>query len=261
MIPERTMGKGDKRLAEGRIAPAPWPRGLRIAATAVALIVAVSSVTVIWGEPRPIGDLYAGLAVGQDVFNGKLGQPDDWSFMSGGRVAINQNWGTHVLTYVAYQALGPRGVLSLKMAMICLAALFICLAARQRQVSWAVALLVAAGAIAAGRSYIDMRANLSTLVIAPLSLWLMFKSRQNVHWMWAVMLLNGIWANVHGGFIFGLGMTALWAGMLLIQRTLELLRPRPPPPAALRPALGHCGRSRRRYSVHWCWRVSPIPTD
>lgn len=196
----------------------PW---LRAAEVGVALLVAVLAVGAIWAEPRPIGDLYAGLAVGQDVVDGKLGQPDDWSYMTHGRVCVNQNWGTHFLTYVVYEAAGPVGLLVLKAVMIGLASLFVTLAARQRSVSWPVALLVAGGAIAAGRSYIDMRANLTTLTVAPLALWLLFKTRQNVHWMWAVMVLNGLWANMHGGFIFGLGMTGLWAGVLLMERIIE----------------------------------------
>ena len=192
----------------------------------ITLGVAVLSVGTIWGEPRPIGDLYAGLAVGQDVMDGKLGKADEWSYMSvdtmgNPKVAVNQNWGTHFLTYVVYQATGPVGMLALKAVMIGLAALFVVLAARQREVTWPVALLVAAGAIAAGRSYIDMRANLSTLTIAPLALWLMFKTRQNVHWIWVIMALDGLWANMHGGFIFGLGMTGLWASILFVQRLLE----------------------------------------
>jgi hypothetical protein len=231
------MGKGNKQSKDLPAVAGP-PRWLRAAELTVAVAVAVLAVGTIWGEPRPIGDLYAGLAVGQDVMDGKLGKPDDWSFMTQGRVAINQNWGTHFLHYLVYEGFGTTGLLVLKVALIGGAGLFICLAARQRQVSWPVALVVAAGAIAAGRSYIDLRANLTTLTVAPLALWLMFKSRRNTHWMWAVMVLNGIWANVHGGFIFGLGMTALWAGVLFVQRLIERQLARKRAPAAPRPRTG-----------------------
>ncbi|MCJ7544465.1 MAG: hypothetical protein MUP47_07880 [Phycisphaerae bacterium] len=222
--------------AVGTGSPAAAPPWLWPVEVGVTLAVAVLAIGAIWGEPRPIGDLYAGLTVGQDVMDGKLGQPDDWSYMSDGRVAVNQNWGTHFLTYLVYEAAGPVGLLVLKAVMIGLTGLFIILAARQRKVSWPVALLVAGAAIAAGRSYIDMRANLTTLTVAPLALWLLFKTRQNVHWIWAVMVLNGVWANMHGGFIFGLGMTALWAGALLMQRTVEAASGRASAWAVLRAA-------------------------
>jgi hypothetical protein len=191
----------------------------------VAFILSVVAVTVavvtIWAEPRPIGDLFMALASGRDVVQGKLGKPDDWAFTTQGRVSVNQDWGSHLLHYGVYQATGPEGLLMLKALMIAAAAVFLCMATRQRGVSWAVAWTVAAGAIAAGRTYIDLRANLTTLMLVPLALWLLWKTRRNPHWMWAVMLLDAVWANMHGGFIFGLGMTALWAGAWMVQGTVE----------------------------------------
>lgn len=197
--------------------------GSRAFALAVGLVVAAACVATIWGEPRPIGDLFAGLAVGQDVVDGKLGKTDDWAFTTEGRVCYNQNWGTHLAQYLAYRAGGDDGLLVLKAGILVATCLFLVLAARQRGVSWGLALIVAGGAIAGGRSYIDLRANLTTLMLAPLVLWLFFKTRKNVHWIWPVMLINLVWANSHGGFIFGLGMMALWVGVFCTQRTLELL--------------------------------------
>ncbi len=211
-------------------------RGLGWAELAFGLAVALIAVVTIWAEPRPIGDLFVALSVGRDVLAGKLGQVDDWAFTTVGRVCINQNWGTHLVHYLIYEGFGDTGLLVFKIGMIAASALFICLAARQRNVTWPVALLVAAGAIASGRAYIDLRANLTTLTLAPLELWLLFKTRRNVHWMWVIMVLNGIWANVHGGFIFGLGMTGLWAVVLLGQRTIQLLLTQRPVSAALKTA-------------------------
>jgi hypothetical protein len=209
-------------------------RGGQVVALVVALAVAAGAVAIIWAEPRPNGDLDVALAVGRDVMDGKLGRPDDWAFTTAGRVCINQNWGSHLLHYLVYRAGGTTGLLLLKAALIGAAALFVCLAAWQRQVSWAVALVAAAGAIAAGRSYIDLRANLTTLVLAPLALWLLFKTRRNVHWIWAVMVLNGLWANMHGGFIFGLGMMALWVAVRCVAGTIASLQEHSPPAAGLR---------------------------
>jgi hypothetical protein len=194
-----------------------------LTASLVAVVVAVGAT---WAEPRPIGDLFMALAVGRDVIDGKLGKPDDWAFTTQGRVCINQDWGSHLLHYGVHQAAGPSGLLVLKALLIAAAALFVCLATRQRGVSWAVAWTVAAGAIAAGRAYIDLRPNLTTLTLAPLALWMLWKTRQNPHWMWGVLLLNGVWANMHGGFIFGLGMTGLWVGVWMAQRTMELAKQR-----------------------------------
>ncbi len=201
---------GDRRGGWGRLA--------------IGLVVVVVSVATIWGEPRPIGDLFAALAVGRDVMDGKLGGPDDWSFTTEGRVYVNQNWGTHFVHYMAYQAGGDTGLLVAKAATLAAMALFICLAARQRGVNWPIALLVAAAAIAGGRSYIDLRANLTTLLLAPLVMWLFYMTRRSVHWIWPVVVINLVWANSHGGFIFGLGMMGLWVGVLCVERTILLLK-------------------------------------
>jgi hypothetical protein len=202
------------------------------------LTIAAFAIAVIWAEPRPSPDLEVSLPAGRDVVQGKLGKGDDWAFTTGGRVCIDQNWGSHLLIYWVHGAAGPTGLLVLKAALIAATALFICLASRQRQVSWPVALLVAAGAIAAGRSYIELRPALITLLFVPLALWLMLKTRANVHWVWPVMILNGVWANMHAGFIFGLGMMGLWVVVWCTAQTVAVLREHKPLSAGIWIAAG-----------------------
>jgi hypothetical protein len=125
-------------------------------------------------------------------------------------------------------AAGPTGLLVLKAALIGAAAFFICLAARQRQVSWPVALVVAAGVIAAGRSYIELRPALLTFLFVPLAMWLILKTRRNVHWIWAVMILNGVWANMHAGFTVGLGIMGLWVVVWCTAQTVVAMREHAP---------------------------------
>ncbi len=176
----------------------------------LAIAVALIAIAAVWAIPRPIGDLYVGLAAGRDIMQGKLASPDEWSYLTGDRVWINQNWGTHLATYLAYRAAGETGILVLKFLMIAALAGFLTLAARARGVRAEVGALAAGGVVLAAHGYIDMRPNLTTLVMVPLLLWTLFLQRRHRHAAWASAAGVWLWANAHGGFLFGLGMLGLW---------------------------------------------------
>ncbi len=199
-------------LAEGRGAVA-----LRTALMALAAAIMAFAV---WSYPRPVGDAYVGLAAGRDVVEGKLGQTDEWSFRTDGsmddpdqpaRVWINQNWGTHLTFYLSHQAFGLNGLLVVKAAWLVIMGVFLSLACHQRGARWPVAVLVAGGTILSGYSFIDLRPNLTSLALFPVMAWLLYRTRRKPHRIWWATLLAAWWANMHGGFFFGIGMMGLWA--------------------------------------------------
>jgi hypothetical protein len=142
---------------------------------------------------------------------GKLAKPDEWSFLTTNRVWMNQNWGTHLAYYWSNRLAGQTGLLLLKAAMIALMGLGVTLAARQRGARLGASVLVAGGVIIAARAYIDLRPNLTTLMMAPWMLYLLMRSRDRVHRIWLAVGFIALWANMHGGFNLGLGMLGLWA--------------------------------------------------
>ena len=176
----------------------------------ICLLVAAFCILVAWAMPRPLGDLYVYLAGGRDVLDGKLAQPDDWAFSTAGRVWINQNWGTGVIFYLTHKAAGDIGLLVLKVLILVAAAFFIAQAARQRGSGWAIAILLGGAALGAAPDTMTMRANLFTMMFAPAILYVFYLTRRNVHLIWVAVAVIGLWANLHGGFIFGLGMIGLW---------------------------------------------------
>jgi hypothetical protein len=204
------------------------------AAVATGALTALLAVATVWSVPRPTGDLYVGLAAGRDILDGKLGAQDDWAFTTQGRVWVNQNWGTHMLYYLAYRATGGKdgqltddegageaGLLVLKFLMILTGTTFLVLACRRRGVGWPVALLVAAASIAAGRSFIDLRPNLTTLMFVPIMLHLLYRTAEKPSRSWLVMVVFGlIWANLHGGFFFGLLTMGFWAVCMILPPAL-----------------------------------------
>jgi len=178
---------------------------------------------VVWLVPRPIGDLYVALAAGRDIIStGRVAVPDTWAFTTEGRVWINQNWLTGVVYYLCHAACGETGLLLLKAAILVAIVFFIAMAARQRGVDWPLAFLAGGGMLLACRSYIDLRPNLSSLMFAPLVLWLLYRSGRHRRGIWIVAGVTGLlWANFHGGFIFGLGMMGLWAGCRILAAMMQ----------------------------------------
>jgi hypothetical protein len=193
-------------------------------------LVALILILVVWSVSRPIGDLYVAYAGGRDIVAGKMisfhelftgrfwhdwirGRAwlDDWCFDTEGRPWYDQNWGTHLVYYATFVLIGETGIVTLKLLILLATALFIVLGARQFDTSWTMALLVAGAILISGHAYIDLRPNLVTLMFSPLLLWLLYRTRANPHRMWTVAGVLWLWSNVHGGFMFGLGMAGLWA--------------------------------------------------
>ncbi|MCL6590721.1 MAG: hypothetical protein K6U80_12290 [Firmicutes bacterium] len=183
--------------------------------TIMALVTLLLAAGAVWAGPGINIDLMTSLAGGRDVAEGHLGQPDNWSFITGGRVWLDQNWGSGLIFYLCQRALGYNGLLWLKALLIGLCALFALLAARRRKVVWPVALLSTALIMITTRNYLYLRPNIMTLIFAPLVLWLLYCSWERPARIWLAAGLMILWANLHGGFIFGLGVMALWSACLL----------------------------------------------
>jgi len=160
--------------------------------------------------PSPTGDTFMTLAGGRDVAQGKLAQPDEWSFFSEGRVWINQSWGTGLLFYSLWQQFGPVALVCYKAAVVVLIAAFVLLAARRFEVDYIVATLVAAFVLVAAASFINIRANSLGLTNLALMLWMLFASQVRPRRVWWVVLLLAVWAHLHGSFIFGICVLGLW---------------------------------------------------
>lgn len=195
--------------------PPGWTRHLMIA---LALLAASAMLAEVWAVPRPIGDLYVALAAGRDVAGGKFGawHNDHWSFMTGDRIWVNQNWGTHLVNYLSYAAFGEAGLLILKAAILIAIAAWVTLAARRLGTDWPIGLLVGASVLLGVRSYIDLRPNLTSLFFTPLVLWLLYRSRGKPHNIWPAMIAIWLWSAMHGGFVFGLGLLGLWSLLQLL---------------------------------------------
>ncbi|GEM_PF-1357357 len=176
----------------------------------VALLVLAIIVLLVWLTPRATGDTFMALAGGQDVLDGKLGQPDDWSFMTSGRVWVNQSWATGLMFYLAHMIAGGNGLVAIKAAMIIVLATFLVLTARQLGARLAVSVIVSAAILLVARHFIEIRPNLVGLTLVPVLTWILFTSHERPQRIWFAVALVTLWTHLHGSFIFGIGMLGLW---------------------------------------------------
>jgi hypothetical protein len=181
----------------------------RLATVAAGAVFALVLVTV-WATPHVSGDTFMGLAGGRDVFDGKLGKPDEWSFMTAGRVWPHQNWGFDALAYGTMRMAGENGLLVLKALLLVAIAAATVTAARARGVPWPATLLVTAAVLAGARWRFDVRANLATFVFAPLLVLIIYRSRARSQLIWLTVPVIAVWANMHGGFMLAFALLGLW---------------------------------------------------
>lgn len=169
-----------------------------------------------WLVPKQVADLFVALAGGRDVMEGLLGTPDNWSFTTSGRVWLNQNWGADLIIYNAYKLLGNFGILTLKFVLISACAIFSILSALKRRVPLVPSIILTQLAILSVVGFLEMRPNLFTSAMSTLVLWLLFMTRERNSFIWVVAAAITLWANLHGGFIFGIGMVCLFSACVLM---------------------------------------------
>jgi hypothetical protein len=248
--------KGSRQPPEIRatplIAEARQDHRLSLYLSGALVLLAALAILATWAVPKQVGDLFVALAGGRDVAAGHLGQLDDWSCLTTGRVWINQNWLSHLLIYLSWKTGGPIGLLVFKAALLTAMAILLCLLTLRHGCTWPVAILLSAGLTMSCSQFVQLRANLLTLVMIPLLMWLLHRSIEHRHRIWWVLPVLFAWANLHGGFVFGLGMVGLWAICMTVQDWLGQTRnvlevvsqpmqgqascPRPPNQEMLKPA-------------------------
>jgi len=175
---------------------------VRGAAPAIAVLGAAA-----WSQPAASGtDLWWHLAAGREIW--ELGGPpsvDHFSFTFEGRPWLNHEWLWDTLFWGFYR-LDPQAVAWLNLALV--TAVF--------ALAYAVARRESGSSLAAGATlwlvaatshwFLNIRPHVVTLLFAAVLLYTRDSSRRL--WLWPALVL--LWANLHGGFVFGIGMIGLW---------------------------------------------------
>jgi hypothetical protein len=170
-------------------------------------------------------DVWWHLATGRLLTQEGMPRRDPFSYTLGDRSWTVHEWLADRLLYASFESAEFLGVVLLRAVLITAALALAYAAARLRgRVLWCLALLIPA-AWATQRNWLD-RPQLWSFVLAPLVLWVLEAHRSGRRRIvYALPPLFALWVNLHGGFMLGLGMVALWvAGELWRARTTRAAR-------------------------------------
>ncbi|MGQ9523580.1 MAG: hypothetical protein ACUVTZ_01945 [Armatimonadota bacterium] len=151
-------------------------------------------------------DLWWQMAAGRLIWTtGAVPTADPFSFTARGRPWLVHEWVPDVLFYLIYTHLGPTWLVILKAAVIGTAlVLVLALALRASGRPWLAALLTCFAALG-GNYFWDIRPQMFTYLLIAVFLFLIddFRRSGTNTSLWAMAILTGLWANLHGGFIIG----------------------------------------------------------
>ena len=157
-------------------------------------------------------DLWGHVLFGRDIVTqGALHTVDPYSFTSD-RAWINHEWLAEVLLYLAFAAGGSLGIVALKTGLVT-GVLVLMLRALKRAALEPIhhdALIAIAIVVMYSRIHFARPQVFSLLLFAFLLHSLISADRGNRRWLLLVPINFALWANLHGGFIVGLGVLCLW---------------------------------------------------
>jgi len=138
---------------------------------------------------------------------------DPFSFTAPGSVWINHEWLTEMQFGWLWESMGGIGLVlwrnALVLGVFCVAGASL-LAARA-SIGTALALWVYSALCLSGFCTF-IRPQLATFFLFALTLWVLRRQwdQPRTMWLWCVPFLCGLWVNLHGGFLAGLGLVALF---------------------------------------------------
>lgn len=161
-------------------------------------------------------DLWGYLAFGRLFWNSsQFPYHDVFTFLPTLKLWVYHEWLTGVFFYPIYKASGAWGLQFLKYLFGLATIGLIYLTARKRGglplAAVLFVILIMRGFIYYGFS--PVRAQIFTYFFFALTLYLLESSRQDHAWrrLWALIPVQVLWCNLHGGFLAGLGLVALYA--------------------------------------------------
>jgi hypothetical protein len=168
-------------------------------------------------------DLWGHVRFGQDILAaGHVIRSDPYSFTSG-QAWTNHEWLAEIIMAGAYRLGGVRGLVALSSGV---AALVLLLAGRLLRRSGvgqpATLVLLVALFIGIAPQLMVVRPQLFSVFLFTLMLMILSGSerRREEHLLW-LALLFALWANLHGGWIVGLGIVGLWVGVGVVTRRVS----------------------------------------
>lgn len=183
-------------------------RVVDVAAAAVAILCASA-----WFHPPIVGeDLWWHLAAGREIAaHGGPQTVDVFSFTAAGRRWLNPEWLWDAAVWQLY-ARDPEILAWTNLGVLFVLFAIVGETCRATSGSRLAAGLAVVAAAASSHLFFDIRPHIATLVFVAVIL--LLRDAPWAPWLWPPSI--ALWANVHGGFVFGIGMI----GLLVVTRTV-----------------------------------------
>jgi len=148
---------------------------------------------------------------------------DVFSYTHAGAPWFDQEWLTQVLFYQVLRTAGGSGLALFKIALVLVLVLAMAWIGWRRSRSAVLATLTAIAAVLVMRPYLDIRPHLFTLLgtLVLLALTDAYHRRPRMDLLLALPLLLALWANLHYGFIYGVGALTLIAGIETLRALVD----------------------------------------
>ena len=173
------------------------------------------AVTRTWVDP----DLWGHVRFGGDILSTGLTRTDPYSFASD-IPWTNHEWLAEVLFYLSYVAGGGAGLIALKALLLAAAVALVLSTIRHTGMPPVTRdfLLFAALAGMWPRVYVLRPQVFSVALFIGLLSVMRSAEDGRLRWLATVPVLFALWVNLHGGWIVGYGVLALWITLTLVQR-------------------------------------------
>lgn len=185
-------------------------------------------------------DLWGHIKFGETVWRaGEIPGLDPFSYLTAGRLWLNHEWLSEVVFYLVFATAGAGGLIAMKagLGLVLMGVLYRHLC-RQSLSALRAGFLVVAVLHFFLMSLVTVRTLIFTYPLFLLTLLLIQEmTRRKPRWIWALPPLFALWANLHPGFIAGLGILGIWAIVEIWARHLTDRRPLIPGHPAIRDIL------------------------
>jgi hypothetical protein len=198
--------------------------GLEIVGLALVVIASVLPFLLVVGADP---DLWWHVRSGQRILaDGALPAVDDWSFTATGQAWTNHEWLSDVIMARLFDFAGAPGLLALRGLLLVLLVVGLVVAFSHRLREPLLVLLVVLFTMPVLGVFINARAHTFTYTLTVWTVVVLDRVKEE-RWRWlgALPLMLMLWANLHGGFVLGLGLVGLMLFLVLIGRDGIPLRP------------------------------------
>src|SRR6185503_8337186 len=246
--------------------PRPFPPPVSLAVVALVMGLGVYRFAQTLADP----DIWGHIAIGRLYHEtGRIRQPDPFSYVTVGHEWLNFEWLYELMVFRVFVVAGPPGLIVLKIVVgLLLLGIVYRLLCRQGLPALRAGIVVVAVLHFLVPAFLTVRPQFVTYTFFLVVLLLLRAvDRGDARWLYAAPPLFALWANLHPGFLAGLGVLGIWTVVELGQRWLEKDRPAAPSRTSMWvviPILITCGLvtglNPWGYHLHpLLWRTALVP--